>query len=123
MKRISFLLIFVVCIVSTPVSAQVPIDTSGRYKFWSETYPGIKSGEVFLTNISTTYYYEWPRWDYKRSYSSSYFYYNEDLSTTINFNEIGWETKRLGDTAYDQNGNVLSEYLPVFIKKSEFVNR
>jgi hypothetical protein len=30
-----------------------------------------------------------------------------------------WETLRLGDTAYDRSGNVLTNHRPMFIKRSE----
>lgn len=62
-------------------------------------HPELHEGEMFLTNICVGYYRG----------------INE-----LHFDEIKYKTARLGFTAYDSNGNYLSNTQPVFVKKWEY---
>mgnify|MGYP000870214851 CR=1 FL=1 len=78
----------------------------------SRKYPGVKSNEVFLKNISTELIVE------------------EDgsLTTSIrdlhalekNFADISYATKRLGEEAYTENAFILKNHKPVFIQQREW---
>jgi hypothetical protein len=56
-----------------------------------DDHPELMPGEVFLTNDNCE-----------------------------NFDEIGYQTKRAGNVAYDIHGNVIEGLFPVFVKKSEY---
>jgi hypothetical protein len=67
----------------------------GRGKALNENYnknhPELRKGEMFLTNVDEE-----------------------------GFRRIGWQTKRIGEIAYDSGGNILQGHFPVFIQKSGY---
>ncbi len=74
-------------------------------------HPECRDDEMFLENISS---------EYVLSETEEFLAYPNKNATQINFNKIGWETKRLGRTAYDIDWNIIEGMVPVFIKISEF---
>lgn len=45
---------------------------------------------------------------------------NHDPAGMVNFSNLPYATKRLGEVAYDMLGNRLEALKPIFVKKSEF---
>lgn len=84
-----------------------------KYRFKSEIYPGIQPGEVFLCLISKVFYYD---------KKTELFTPDENRARAINFDAIGYKTKRCGQTAYDIYGNINEDMCPVFVQKSEIIN-
>ncbi len=75
---------------------------------FNKNHPERKADEVFLGNVSSPD-------------DRSVFYF-ADGSLEISgeaYNRIGWETKRMGEVAYDDHGKKIKDLLPVFVKKSE----
>jgi hypothetical protein len=76
--------------------------------FFNENHPELQEGEMFLTNIIP---------DHRIlmiSAEGRLF-----VPSQNSWESIGWESKRLGDAAYDIYGNPIENYRPVFIKKWE----
>lgn len=112
MKKICFLALFALCIGTSINSfAQTKTDTTAKYTYGSETYPGIQPGEVFYTLISNGWYLNksglWGFW--------------KEGAAGINFKEIPWKTKRMGYLAYSKDGELLEDYYPVFVEKEELI--
>ena len=57
---------------------------------FNETHPELRDGEIFVTNTA-----------------------NPEMTN------IGWKTKRIGNTAYSINGLIVSGLRPVFRKEDE----
>lgn len=74
----------------------------------STSYPGIKPDEIFLKNISITHITE-----NEGSMSAKI---RDPKAFEKNFNEISDKTKRIGDKAYSPEGELLTNYRPIFIK-------
>lgn len=74
---------------------------------WDDAHPEREEGEVFLCNIG------------KDMFDSPY---GGDLPDMEELDDIGWETKRVGDRAYDINGNRLFDMFPVFVQRQELVD-
>lgn len=62
-------------------------------------HPECKPGELWLTNTV---------------------YQDGDL---VDFEDIGYQTKRPGKVAYDRNGKVVPGYVPVFVSTVEYNSR
>lgn len=62
-------------------------------KIGTQDHPECREGEVFLADFSRRHN------DYKR---------------------IGYKTKRIGKVAYDVNGNIAEELVPIFVSKQEW---
>ena len=73
-------------------------------------HPEQKTGEVFLMDI--------PRFIYREEGATS-FTVDSVRALSINFNDIPFKTKRLGKKSYDKNGNVVKDYIPVFVQEQE----
>ncbi len=117
MKNLIILVIVSLCfLLSSNAYSQNKTNTSakGKYEFGSKTYPGIQPGEIFIFNISKISY---PKYN---NNGVAVFIFDNLTSLSINFKKITWETKRLGEVAYDAKGNILPDECPVFIKESEF---
>ncbi len=76
------------------------------------THPELKPGEIWLTNISTTQYYK-----------DGLFWSCADCALGINFNQIVYKSKRLGNVAYSIYGNEVKYMRPVFVSRKEYNNR
>lgn len=61
-------------------------------------HPELQTGEMYLTNCC---------FDIFKDMDDSY-------------HEIGWNTKRKGKIAYDNNGNIIEDSYPVFIQIEEY---
>lgn len=79
-----------------------------------DSHPECRMDEMFLENISSEYIFK---------KGSDITAYPSPNALNINFNQIGWKTKRLGKTALDRDGNVLKGMRPVFIKIKEYNER
>ena len=86
------------------------VKNSEKSKVKNFKHPELQTGEIFLTNISSKYYWNRELGLYERS----------PKSLKINFKEIGYKSKRLGKNAYNQNGNLIRGQRPVFVKKKEY---
>lgn len=118
MKKICFLALFALCIIgNTITSFAQSIDTTAKYSYGSETYPGVQPGEVFFTVISND---KAELSDYWNLGKDGRWYYWEP-STNINFSDVRWKTKRMGYVAYSRNGELLEDHYPVFVKKDELI--
>lgn len=65
---------------------------------FNNSHPELKDGELFAIN------------------------HNPNGSAMINFDNLPYETKRLGEVAYDDSGNVIPGLKPVFASRTEFEN-
>jgi hypothetical protein len=72
-------------------------------------HPELKKGEVFVTNISSEYHFDLKTKEFVP----------DENALMLNFNQIGWKTKRMGEVAYDVSGHKISGMRPVFRKENE----
>lgn len=72
--------------------------------------------EVMLLQIPTTFYLE-----YIYSKNVSICVPDPTLSVSKNFEQIGFATKRMGIIYFDCKGNIVNDFVPVFVKKNEFI--
>jgi len=79
-------------------------------------YPGVRKGEVFFDNISTTNVEI-------EDGKGGFLRFDPKKAVWINLRQIDWRTKRLGDTTYNTDGTIAQGYRPVFIKESEIKER
>lgn len=82
-----------------------------NYHPGSTTYPGIEIDEIFLENISATHITE--------DDGSMSAKIRDSEAFEKNFKEIPYKTKRAGDQAYSPTGELLTNFRPIFIKKTE----
>ena len=47
------------------------------------------------------------------------FNYSSDAGGQELFGRIGWKSKRKGNIAYGQDGNIVPNFFPVFVQRSE----
>lgn len=86
-----------------------------NYHPGSTTYPGIETDEIFLENISITHITE--------NDGSMSAKIRDPEAFEKNLNEIFYKTKRVGDKAFSVTGELLTNYRPIFIKKTEIKNK
>ena len=67
----------------------------GEADDFNRTHPELRDGEIFLTNV--------------------YLY-----GAAVDYNDIGWDTKRFGKCAYTIFGERAVGCIPVFVQKSEW---
>jgi len=61
---------------------------------YNTKHPELEDGEMFLSNMLKAEYYR-----------------------------VRWNTKRRGSVAYNENGNIIKGYVPVFVQKQEYDER
>jgi|GEM_PF-5684618 len=116
MKKTNFFPIFLIklallvlcCFPSKPVFAQTP-----KYNMY--TYPGMQQGEVWLGNVSKTFYSKMDKDGYAVLVESA-------ESASINMEEMRsfypdlFQNMRCGYISYDKEGNIIPGFVPVFSK-------
>ncbi len=117
MKRISVLVIVLCTLCTTITFAQSDkTQTIKKYQHWGKTYPGIDSGEIFVMNVSTQYY-----WDLDEGRKKLVEIKDSVNSLKRTISNFTFTTIRVGDVAYDQwTGEKIEGYKPVFIKEWEY---
>lgn len=83
------------------------------YRPGCKDYPGLRSGEVFLRNISTVFLENAGAFPGVGKIS-----HKDALQE--NFNKIGLVTKRLGQAAYNLFGDEVKDERPVFIEEEQW---
>ncbi len=94
---------------------------------WMFNHPELGQDEVFVGNATTDPdEIERQRDEYEADQERAKQYAEregreeyEEAPFKSDWEVFGWETKRLGNTAYDKDGNVIEEMRPVFVKRSE----
>jgi hypothetical protein len=99
--------------VKIPDTISAPIAISDVYSQKNELQPG----EIFLTNIPDDSIY----WRLEKS--GAYLAILDDRAVYHYLNEISFKTKRLGNTAYDKDGNIIRGMKPVFVSEDEFIKK
>lgn len=112
-----FIVTGMVLLLSLEVVAQAQTDQYfiNKYEFGSKTYPGIKTGEVYICDISTKYC-----WELNQKTETFWENLNKN-ATEKNFAEIGWKTKRLGGNSYSNDGKIIEGKRPIFAKEEELL--
>ncbi len=94
---------------------RIPMDSLKKKIANPATYPGAETGEVFYEKISTTQYM---RYDTKTGKFEEYDSEDEGVAQ-IHLDDIQFKTKRLGSIAYNSDGSVDPNALPIFVQRLE----
>lgn len=116
MKKLIILIILAFCLANTSFSQtkKIVVDIS-KYTPGDTVCPGIQPEEVFIAFINNTFYEKINKKTGKKET-----WYDPIQALDINFKNIEYKTKRMGESVDDVNGFY---FYPVFVQKSEFLNK